>query len=83
MNSFQRRDFFKYMTILGLVSFGATTAQAKKLSQEKTKYQTSPKYGKKCSDCLHFIDGKNQCKLVKGDIDPNGWCNVFVQDPNK
>lgn len=78
----KRRVFFKYMAFLGLVSFGITPLQAK-LSQEKTQYQDSPKYGNKCSDCLHFIPQNNQCKIVTGEIAPDGWCNVFAKDPNK
>ncbi|MCD4757669.1 MAG: high-potential iron-sulfur protein [Arcobacteraceae bacterium] len=82
MNISKRRDFFKYMAALGLVTFSVSPLEAK-LTKSKIKYQDTPKYGSKCEDCLQFIPETNECKIVEGTISPNGWCTVFVKNPNK
>jgi hypothetical protein len=57
-----------------------------KLAKSKVNYQETPKAGKDCDDCLHFIPGKTAaisgtCKLVEGDISPRGYCLAFT--PNR
>ncbi len=73
-----RRSFFNYMALLGLVTFSATPLHAKG-PKEAFKYQESPKDGKKCSDCIHFIAQSNECKVVRGSISPEGWCTLYNQ----
>jgi hypothetical protein len=75
-----RREFFKYMSVLGIGSFYATPLYAK-TSKEIVKYQSTPKEGKKCIDCMHFIAATNECTTVEGDIDPNGWCSIYFKKP--
>lgn len=75
-----RRDFFKYMSVLGISSF-YTTALYAKTSKAIVKYQTTPKDGKKCQDCMHFIAATNECSTVEGPIDPNGWCTIYFKKP--
>jgi hypothetical protein len=55
----------------------APAAQAK-VSQASVQYQAQPKDGKKCADCMHFIAESNTCKLVEGNISPDGWCAIWV-----
>lgn len=43
------------------------------------KYQTQPKDGQKCSDCVNFIAESNTCKLVEGQISPDGWCILWAK----
>lgn len=50
-----------------------------KVTQASVQYQTQPKDGKKCADCMHFIPESNTCKLVEGQISPNGWCLLWVK----
>ena len=76
-----RRKFFKTMSVLGIGSFYATPLYAK-TSKEIVKYQSTPKEGKKCLDCMHFIAETNECTTVAGDIDPNGWCIIYFVKPN-
>lgn len=57
---------------------GAPAAPAK-VSQASVQYQTGPKDGKMCADCIHFIAESNTCKLVEGDISPTGWCTLWAQ----
>jgi hypothetical protein len=42
-------------------------------------YQTQPKGDQKCGGCLHFIAESNTCKLVEGQISPDGWCILWAQ----
>ena len=57
----------------------AAPAAAAKVSQASVQYQTQPKDGKKCADCMHFFAESNTCKLVEGNISPTGWCTLWVQ----
>jgi len=82
MKTSSRRDFFRYMSILGLVTWGVSPLMAKG-TKEKLMYQDSPKDGKRCVDCLHFLPDTNECKLVEGSISPDGWCILYFKDPRK
>ncbi len=75
-----RRSFFRYMAVLGLVSFYSSPLQAK-TAKEVVKYQDTPKDGKVCRDCLHFIAETNECKTVAGPINPEGWCSIYFKNP--
>lgn len=57
---------------------GAPAASAK-VSQASVQYQTEPKGDQKCSGCMHFVPESNTCKLVEGQISPNGWCVLWTQ----
>ena len=57
----------------------AAPAAPAKVSQASVQYQTQPKDGKTCADCMHFIAESNTCKLVEGDISPTGWCVLWAQ----
>jgi hypothetical protein len=52
-----------------------------KIPQETVKYQFTPKDGQQCSKCLHFIP-PNACKLVQGEIKPEGWCMLYAPKPS-
>lgn len=54
----------------------ATSAQAKS-SQQAAKYQDHPQGKAQCSACVQFMP-PNACKLVEGNISPNGWCTLFT-----
>lgn len=70
------------MAILGLVAWSTTPLYAK-ATKDNVKYQDTPKDGKKCIDCIHFLAATNECKVVEGSISPDGWCTVYVKDPKK
>lgn len=55
------------------------TATSAKVSKASVQYQTEPKGDQKCADCLHFIAESNTCKLVEGEINPNGWCQLWTK----
>jgi High potential iron-sulfur protein len=68
---------------LGAVASGvaATCASAQqKVSQADAKYQAQPKDGQQCEGCVQF-QAPNACKLVDGNISPNGWCTLFAAKP--
>lgn len=53
-------------------------AQAQqKVPKEPVQYQYSPKDGQQCSGCIHFVS-PNACKLVQGEISPQGWCTLYA-----
>ena len=57
----------------------AAPAATTKVPQATVQYQTQPKGGQKCSQCLHFIAESNTCKLVDGQISPEGWCSLWAK----
>lgn len=57
----------------------AAPAASKKAPQASVHYQAKPKGEQKCSTCLNFIAGSNTCKVVDGQISPEGWCSLWVK----
>jgi len=60
-------------------SADSSTPAAAKVSQASVQYQTQPKGDQKCSLCQHFIAESNTCKLVEGQISPEGWCTLWAK----
>ncbi len=54
---------------------GITAAEAK-VKQKDVHYQQEPKDGQQCSKCANF-EAPASCKLVDGEINPNGYCQLF------
>lgn len=75
-----RRNFLKYMSILGMAAFCSTPLYAK-TTKAIMKYQLMPNNGNKCSMCMHFIPETNECHIVEGPISPDGWCTSFFKNP--
>jgi hypothetical protein len=48
-----------------------------KMSKQQAEYQNSPKGIQICATCTLF-DGPHACKVVEGDISPNGWCKAYA-----
>jgi hypothetical protein len=55
----------------------AGTPQPAKVSQASVQYQHQPKGAQKCANCIQFIQ-PNACKVVEGEISPEGWCAIWV-----
>jgi High potential iron-sulfur protein len=66
--------------ILGVVLAPSAPSQAMaaKASQASVKYQTTPKANQDCTGCRSF-EPPNACKTVAGEIDPKGWCTVWIK----
>lgn len=77
-----RRSFFKHMLAIGAVTFLTSPLQAK-VTKIAVKYQEKSTTGKKCKECLHFLAATNECNLVEGKINPEGWCTFYVKNPKK
>jgi hypothetical protein len=72
--------------LAGMLAVGAT-AVARADARVDLKYQSTPKGDQKCSGCVLFAPGKTPkddgtCKIIAGDISPNGWCTAFAKAPN-
>lgn len=70
------------VAVSGVRSAAAETLAGKQLAQDKiaqnlVQYQKTPKDGAKCSTCVNF-EPPNQCKIVAGDIVPDGWCIAYA-----
>jgi len=50
-----------------------------KVSQASVQYQTQPKGDQKCGSCANFIAESSTCKLVEGQISPEGWCRLWAK----
>jgi hypothetical protein len=48
-----------------------------KMSKQEAEYQDSPKDIRMCATCTLFERPKS-CKVVEGDVSPNGWCKAFA-----
>ena len=57
----------------------AAPTATKKVPKASVQYQTKPKDAQKCSNCLNFIAASNTCKLVEGQISPEGWCTLWIK----
>jgi hypothetical protein len=57
----------------------AAPATSGKMTQASVQYQAQPKGEEKCAGCMHFIAGSNTCKLVDGQISPEGWCSLWAK----
>jgi hypothetical protein len=51
-----------------------------KMSQEQAEYQNQPKDDQQCSNCRFFVADSNTCEVVAGQISPQGWCKLWVQE---
>jgi hypothetical protein len=79
-----RRSFFQRLATFGVgaaiiqgVGLNLATAQAK-VPQKTVSYQDKPKDTQRCDGCNNF-QSPNACKLVEGEISPQGWCSLFMK----
>ena len=75
---FLQRTGLQVAGLAALAPMAVATARAQdKLAPEMVMYQTQPKEGHQCSQCLHF-QPPNACAIVNGEIKPEGWCAVWA-----
>jgi High potential iron-sulfur protein len=48
-----------------------------KMTKAQAEYQDTPKGIQMCATCSLF-DEPHACKVVEGDVSPNGWCKAFA-----
>jgi hypothetical protein len=75
-----KRNFMR-LTLIGAV--GAVSlpkrllaADDGKLSKQQAEYQDNPKGIEMCATCTLFVAPRS-CKVVEGDVSPNGWCKSY------
>jgi hypothetical protein len=49
---------------------------ASQLRKEDVRYQDQPKGNQRCAGCKNFV-GPSGCRVVSGNVNPNGWCLLF------
>jgi hypothetical protein len=52
-----------------------------KIKKPDAKYQDKPKGQQRCEICLNF-QPPSTCKIVRGPINPHGWCQFFAAKEN-
>ena len=50
---------------------------AEKMTREQAQYQDQPKGISMCATCTLF-EPPRSCKVVEGEVSPNGWCRAFA-----
>jgi hypothetical protein len=50
-----------------------------KLAQAKVKYQDQPKGEQSCANCLNFLPESSTCRVVAGQVSPQGWCVIWTR----
>lgn len=79
-----RRAFLQRVAIYGagaavIQGLGSPRASAQaKVAQNAVSYQDKPKGAQRCDGCSSF-QPPNACKLVEGEITPQGWCSLFTK----
>jgi hypothetical protein len=79
-----RRIFLQRVATYGagaaiIQGLGARLANAQaKAGQKAVSYQDKPKGEQRCDGCSSF-QPPNACKMVDGEISPQGWCSLFTK----
>jgi hypothetical protein len=50
---------------------------AEKMSKQSAQYEDTPHGIAMCATCSLFVEPRS-CKVVEGDISPNGWCKAYA-----
>jgi hypothetical protein len=76
-----RRSLLAGAAAIAGAGLSATASAEDKVSEQDAKYQSAPKGQQRCEICLQF-EPPNQCKIVRGPIVSNGWCQFFAPREN-
>jgi hypothetical protein len=76
-----KRDFLRLILLVAGGAFAPprrfAAADDDKMSKQQAEYQDSPKGIAMCATCTLFV-APHSCKVVDGDVSPNGWCKVYA-----
>ncbi len=61
----------------GLVLRIAPTQASEKMTRQQAEYQDTPNGIYSCAMCTLF-EKPNTCKVVAGEVSPDGWCKAFA-----
>jgi len=76
-----RRCLFQKVAVAGGIAMLGTMASEvafAKATQKAAGYQDTPKGEQRCDNCSQF-EAPSSCKIVEGEINPGGWCRVYVK----
>jgi len=69
------------LSALAALQLNARSKAEEKVEKVAAKYQIHPDGQQRCEICLQF-EPPHACKLVQGDISPQGWCQFFAAREN-
>lgn len=49
-----------------------------KAPQAEVKYQGQANGDQKCATCVNYLAESSTCKMVDGQISPEGWCTLWI-----
>ena len=83
-----RRKILKFIalgTTVPILNTLMGQAQAAKASKKAMQYRDKPNGKEQCINCTQFIssdppDANGECKVVEGNVSPQGWCIAYVQE---
>jgi hypothetical protein len=75
-----RRTALQAGLIMVAAGVSGRAAAQQKIAQNLVQYQTTPKNGAQCDQCLQWSP-PDACKVVDGKILPTGWCAAFAPKP--
>jgi hypothetical protein len=61
----------------GLLLRMAPTQASEKMTRQQAEYQDKPNGIYSCALCTLF-EKPNTCKVVAGEVSPDGWCKAFA-----
>jgi hypothetical protein len=61
----------------GLLLRTAPTQASEKMTRQQAEYQDKPNGIYSCALCTLF-EKPNTCKVVAGEVSPDGWCKAFA-----
>jgi len=61
----------------GLLLRMAPTRASEKMTRQQAEYQDAPNGIYSCAVCTLF-EKPNACKVVDGEVSPDGWCKAFA-----
>ena len=61
----------------GLLLRTAPTQASEKMTRQQAEYQDKPNGIYSCALCTLF-EKPNTCKVVAGEVSPEGWCKAFA-----
>lgn len=62
--------------VLATATWSRLSVADAKLPQNQVSYQSTPKGEKHCKACVNY-EGNGTCRVVAGDISPDGWCRLW------
>ncbi len=64
--------------LVGAAAAAGPAAADSKFSKAMAKYQASPKGGARCGACSQFQPPSDTCRVVAGQVSPEGWCLLYA-----